>query len=266
MQTECVNAGWHGVPLPFLPKLLNDGVVTPWPGKDKDPNDLGLSWWGKDFDFAMTYGGPVEIGNGWMINSAVATLANSFLGPNAPGGRDKSYASEKVVLSGEVYVQASHIVSLSWGEGRYLPIWDGFPWEELWNWRRKEHSEKEAERTAKTEPSSGRLDSIQDGAEPSQEHREDVDKSEATQVSAVKTDWATVLGDDRIRRSTVFTHTPEGGRPSTTEGGAEDPMKEMKAWAERCLAEEDKAGYAKRDEARDAKEENVGVASTKNRA
>ena len=44
-----------------------------------------------------------------------------------------------MVLGGEVFVEASHITSLGWGDGRYLPVWTAFPWVEFNQWR---HSQK----------------------------------------------------------------------------------------------------------------------------
>ena len=70
-----------------------------------------------------------------MATCAVATSASFYLGSNQTGGREKGYGSTAVVLSGEVFVEASHIASLGWGDGRYLPEWTAFPWEEFSQWR-----------------------------------------------------------------------------------------------------------------------------------
>ena len=78
----------------------------------------------------------MEVGDGWVVTSAVATVTASNLEPNQTGGREKSYASKDVVLNGEVFVGASHITSLGLFVGRYLPVWTAFPWEEFSQWRR----------------------------------------------------------------------------------------------------------------------------------
>jgi hypothetical protein len=128
--------GFHGVPLPYLRTLLDDGLLTPWPNSTKSSDNLGLCWWGRDVEFAKTYGGPVEIGDGWMVTCAVATTsAGKYLGPNQAGGRVKSYGSKEVVLSGDVFIEVSHVTSLGEGDGRYLPEWHAFPWEEFKQWR-----------------------------------------------------------------------------------------------------------------------------------
>jgi hypothetical protein len=128
MRNECNDPRWHGVPIPMLEPLIEAGEATPWPWEGMDPNDLDRSWWSKDYGLALSYGGPVEIGDGWMISCALATVADDFLGPNFHQ-RAGSYASKRVVLSGGIYAQASHIAQLSWGEGRYLPLWSEFPWD-----------------------------------------------------------------------------------------------------------------------------------------
>ena len=153
MREKCAYKGFHGVPLPYLRPLLADGFLTPWPNSTKSSDNLGLCWWGRDIGFAKTYGGPVEIGGGWMVTCAVAISASSYLGPNQAGGREKSYGSKEAVLSGEVFIEASHITSLGCGEGRYLPEWTAFPWEEFKQWRHSQQHDGAPNKVAKVEGS-----------------------------------------------------------------------------------------------------------------
>jgi hypothetical protein len=83
---------------------------------------------------ALSYGGPFEIGRGWMTSIALAVVADAFIGPNSHG-RQRQYASKRVVPSGEIYVQSAHISQLTSGEGRYLPPWTEFPWDDFERWR-----------------------------------------------------------------------------------------------------------------------------------
>ena len=122
--------GWHGIPLPYLRNLLTTGKITRWSGKDPDPNDLGKTWWSKDLGFALgSYGGYVVIGKGWMIRTAVKTLATLVTDK-----RPDSFASDKVVMAGEIYVQAEHISSLRSGEHRLQPDWTEFDWDGFHKW------------------------------------------------------------------------------------------------------------------------------------
>ena len=51
----------------------------------------------------------------------------------------KSYGSNEVVLSGEVFVEASHIISMGCGDGRFLSEWVAFPWLESKQRHRSQH-------------------------------------------------------------------------------------------------------------------------------
>ena len=153
MREQCVYKGFHGVPLPYLRTLLADGELKPWPNSTKSSENLGLLWWGRELDFAASYGGPVEIGDGWMVTCAVATSASAFRGPNHAGGRVKSYAPNEAVLSGDVFVEVLHITSLGRGDGRYLPEWTAFPWEEFNQWRHPQQHDGAPKKVAKVQES-----------------------------------------------------------------------------------------------------------------
>jgi hypothetical protein len=135
VRKECVHAGWHGVPIPLLQALIDAGEATPWPGVGRDPNDLGRSWWSNSLNLALSCGGPVEIGEGWMVSCAVATEASEYLGPNQHQ-RTNQYGSKRVIPTGAIYVQSLHIAQLVSGEGRFLPVWKEFPWTDFRQWQR----------------------------------------------------------------------------------------------------------------------------------
>ena len=85
---------FHGVPLPYVATVPSTGYsilddpadIAPWPGSDRQCENQGYIWTKNDFTFAMTYGGPVSIGRGWALSTALAveTFSLDKSGPLGP--------------------------------------------------------------------------------------------------------------------------------------------------------------------------------------
>jgi hypothetical protein len=114
--------------------IIDEGVITPWPGSNETSDNAGKTWSGKNFLFCATYGGPCAIGRGRTLTT-VFSVENGVADPKAESWRE-DYKSTRTgswftdeSFPHRIFLQTRSVTSL--GEREKIRRFDAFPWDEF---------------------------------------------------------------------------------------------------------------------------------------
>jgi hypothetical protein len=119
VDADCVNEGFHGIPVPYLATCIFDGKCLP--EASRNGNNLGWPWYATSFRMARGYTG-VLIGRGWVACIVLGTLASQ-----TTAKRDGNTRAAAKIHVQTVHAEAMPITAFRDGDW-YLSEWMDFPW------------------------------------------------------------------------------------------------------------------------------------------